>query len=174
MMYAMSNERETSGATIAGRRAQAVDNKYAPRSGENWQGRAWGLASTKVGGRQNPKATRFGSGSRGELYYGQKRELSTDLPPDDPGSFLSRGPPPKAKLAEEALLEKARQIKESREVDKRLKRKRNPSAPRGARTRPTYEPDARRGQTIRPVSAVVAPCIARRHGWLSAINGLER
>jgi len=93
MMYAMSNEQ--SGDAVASRRLVASSNKYVPQV-QNWKGQAWGLASTKVGGRQDASKTRFSaSGSGGELYYGQKRKFNTDLPPDDPVSFLSRKAPPK-------------------------------------------------------------------------------
>ena len=90
MMYATSNEQE--GGSILSRRRKTGDERYQPR-GNEWQGRAWGLASTKVAGRKDPKTTRFsagGSSRGGELYYGQKREFSTDLPPDDPVSYLGR------------------------------------------------------------------------------------
>ena len=87
MMYAMSVE--GSGDAIAARRHLQSSSKYEPEI-ENWKGKAWGLASTKVSDRQDPKKTRFsGSGSgRGETYYGQKRELSSELPPEDPVSWL--------------------------------------------------------------------------------------
>ena len=76
MMYAMSNER--SGDAIAARRQLATADKYAPQV-QGWQGQAWGLASTKVSGRQDPKATRFSAGGSrgGELFYGQKREFNS-------------------------------------------------------------------------------------------------
>ena len=75
-MYAMSSEQQ--GGNVASRRMQTTDSKYVPRTSEGWSGQAWGLASTKVQGRQNAQDTRFSSGSRrGELYYGERRKLST-------------------------------------------------------------------------------------------------
>ena len=89
-MYATSTEQE--GRGVAARRQLATDSKYVPRTGQNWKGSAWGLASTQVSGRQNEKHTRFSSGARrGELWYGEKRQLNTDLPPDDAPNFLARG-----------------------------------------------------------------------------------
>ena len=96
MMYAMSSE--GSGGSVAARRQHSIAAKYEPPTSNEWKGQAWGLASTKVGGKQNAKSTRFsgngGSRSGGELYYGQKRQLSSDLPPEDPVSYLSRKPKP--------------------------------------------------------------------------------
>ena len=79
-MYATSTEQQ--GGNVASRRMQqTTDSKYVPRTGEGWSGKAWGLASTKVQGRQNAQDTRFSSGSRrGELYYGERRKLSTVRP----------------------------------------------------------------------------------------------
>ena len=68
-MYAMSNEQEGSG--VLARRnhvSGGVADKYAPRVG-GWQGKAWGLANTKVADRQSASATRFSAGGRGELFY---------------------------------------------------------------------------------------------------------
>ena len=90
-MYATSTEAQNNSG-IAARRVLATDAKYAPRTGAGWKGNAWGLASTQVQGRQSAKDTRFSSGSRqGELWYGQKRQLNTELPPDDAPNFLGRG-----------------------------------------------------------------------------------
>ena len=90
-MYATSTEAQNNSG-IAARRVLATDAKYTPRTGAAWKGNAWGLASTQVQGRQSAKDTRFSSGSRnGELWYGQKRQLNTELPPDDARNFLARG-----------------------------------------------------------------------------------
>ena len=91
-MYATSTEAQNNSG-IASRRTHvgATDEKYAPRTGAGWKGNAWGLASTQVQGRQSAKDTRFSSGARrGELWYGQKRQLNTELPPEDAPNFLGR------------------------------------------------------------------------------------
>eukprot|EP00967_Tisochrysis_lutea_P029888 scaffold35009_cov24-Tisochrysis_lutea.AAC.2 len=81
---------------------------YAPRVGSDWKGKAWGLASTKVGGRRAKESVRFSSGSHGELYYGQKRGFNLDAPPEDPVSYLNRGGAGRgARSKEEELLMKA-------------------------------------------------------------------
>lgn len=86
---------------------------YVPRVGGDWKGRAWGLASTKVGGKQARDATRFSAGKRGELFYGQKRGFSTDAPPEDPVSYLNRGRGDNGgKARDEDLLKKVRPILE--------------------------------------------------------------
>ena len=55
MMYAQSTEQE--GAGILGRRMhlQGGTSKYAPHVG-GWQGKAWGLAGTKVAGGRGSSA----------------------------------------------------------------------------------------------------------------------
>ena len=51
MMYAMSNEQQ--GGGYPRRRLNAVqDERYEPSSGAEWKGKAWGLASSKVSGRE--------------------------------------------------------------------------------------------------------------------------
>eukprot|EP00965_Chrysotila_dentata_P169208 5587952-Pleurochrysis_carterae.AAC.1 len=126
MMYAMSTEQDA-GSAIAARRQLATGERYAPRTGGEWQGKAWGLGSTKVGGRQAASATRYSAAGsrRGELYYGQKRTFNTDLPPEDPKSFLSRGGPQKAQT--EAVLDQARQLK-ARLMREKRKRKSSSSS----------------------------------------------
>jgi len=111
MMYAMSNEQD--GNAIAARRQLTTAAKYVPQV-DGWQGRAWGLSSTKVSGRQNPKQTRFSGGgsSRGELYYGQKRQFSTDLPPEDPNSFLARAPKSDSRSADGPAAKRSRGAEE--------------------------------------------------------------
>ncbi|KOO29335.1 hypothetical protein Ctob_006248 [Chrysochromulina tobinii] len=123
MMYAMSDEQR---GDVASRRMQAQSAKYVPQV-QNWKGEAWGLASTKVGGRQDPSKTRISASSgSGELYYGQKRKFNTDLPPEDPSSFLNRRKPQPsssslraAKDAERAAAEQARAAKKEAERKRR-------------------------------------------------------
>jgi hypothetical protein len=82
---------------------------YVPRVGGDWKGRAWGLSSTKIGGKQARDATRVAAGKRGELFYGQKRGFSTDAPPEDPVSYLNRGRGAKeGRARDEDLLKKVR------------------------------------------------------------------
>ena len=87
MMYAMSNE--GTGEAIARRRMQSSATRYEPQV-QGWQGQAWGLASAKVQGRKPASSTRFSGRGGGELVYGERRGFMTDLPPEDPVSFLSR------------------------------------------------------------------------------------
>ena len=90
-IYANSTER----AQKVSRRARGT-GRYAPKGADvggadSWKGAAFGLASSKAKNpRFDPKLR------RGELYYGQKRPLSTDVCPDEPRtSFLDRCPAPK-------------------------------------------------------------------------------
>mmetsp|Transcript_23845 Transcript_23845/g.71702 ORF Transcript_23845/g.71702 Transcript_23845/m.71702 type:complete len:130 (-) Transcript_23845:30-419(-) len=72
---------------------------YVPKHSDDlggadaWRGSVFGSASTKAARpRFDPKLR------RGELFYGQKRPLSTDVCPDEPrSSFLDRCPAPKKK-----------------------------------------------------------------------------
>eukprot|EP00908_Phaeocystis_cordata_P011625 Transcript_22545.p1 GENE.Transcript_22545~~Transcript_22545.p1 ORF type:complete len:171 (-),score=57.91 Transcript_22545:28-510(-) len=123
-MYATSTEQE--GRGVAARRQLATDSKYVPRTGQNWKGSAWGLASTQVSGRQNEKHTRFSSGARrGELWYGEKRQLNTDLPPDDAPNFLARGSGgAKASSDIDKLAKEAADLKRKREEAKAAREKR--------------------------------------------------
>ncbi|KAJ1637009.1 hypothetical protein T492DRAFT_955582 [Pavlovales sp. CCMP2436] len=90
-LYASSTEQAQ---TVNLRRSRAEEHpRYDPGYTDGWKGKAWGLASTKVQGRQSEKATRYSGGGRGELYYGQKRAFNLDVPPEDPVSFLQRAPP---------------------------------------------------------------------------------
>ena len=86
------------------RRSKQAD-RYVPRNTDDlggadaYVGAVFGSAHTKAARpRFDPKLR------RGELYYGQKRPLSTDVCPDEPrSSFLDRCPEQKPKTIEAAL-----------------------------------------------------------------------
>ena len=89
MMYALSQE--GSGDVTARRKLQETQ-KYEPSIGD-WKGKVWGLASSKVINRQDASTTRFSGSGNGEVYYGERRQLSSDLPPEDPPSWLNPSRP---------------------------------------------------------------------------------
>ena len=73
-----------------------LDNRYKPHGDQQqdtWKGKAFGLASSTSRRRAfDPKK------ARGELFYGERRPLNLDKPPEDPGgSFLLRGSDKKKK-----------------------------------------------------------------------------
>ena len=73
MMYALSQE--GSGDVTARRKLQETQ-KYEPSIGD-WKGKVWGLASSKVINRQDASTTRFSGSGNGEVYYGERRQLSS-------------------------------------------------------------------------------------------------
>ena len=95
--------------------------RYEPKGddvggSDAWKGQAFGLASSRAAApRFDPKLR------RGELYYGQKRPLSTDVCPDEPvANFLDRCPrdAKKAKVAPlaAAAAKKAKKAKKKKAV----------------------------------------------------------
>ena len=103
------------------RRSKQAD-RYVPKNTDDlggadaYVGAVFGSAHTKAARpRFDPKLR------RGELYYGQKRPLSTDVCPDEPrSSFLDRCPEQKPKI--EASLPTTKRRKRSR--NQRIERNR--------------------------------------------------